>query len=184
MKILQCAAIIVGILCIANTLLYAQDKEMYSINVWNLRADTVQISNSKPTAIIFAGIYGCSSCYSELEQAIQLVDSSITIVILFHTAGNSVLARKQEIQRLAQLVNTRNFYFDITSERNTLLGKYTDGLFAEYKISISPSVLFLLPNKRPLFVQHTTLFGDSNSKPIQRDHCLESVKAALQDHSR
>jgi hypothetical protein len=150
-----------------------------SVKVLTLVSDTVTLDNQKKIAIIFAGGYACSSCYGELENAIRSIDSTMQIVILLRVTGSSVVSRKEEIKRMEKLVRSRSFYFDITSQIVAKIGRYDDGLFGFYDITVSPSVLFLLPDRAPIFLGYTTLF-DKKYGQSTTTHCMDVIRDSLE----
>lgn len=152
-----------------------------SIEVGTILSDTVQLNNQKPVAVIFAGGYACHACYRELEEAIRTVDSTVNIVVLLRLSGNSVIGKKEAIQRMARLVETREFYFDIFPPTVDIVGKYEGGLFGQYKVSICPSVLFLLPQREATFVSYQDLFNADKPEDNKEDEnrCIAVVKEVL-----
>ncbi len=160
------------------------DSAQTPVRVLTILSDTVVLDNQKPLALIFAGGYACSACYGELERAIQQVDSTIQIAILLRVSGSSVVSRKEEIKRMERLVQSRTFYFDATLQKTYRVGGYDDGLFGQYGITISPSMLLLLPGRSPVFISYSTLFhqdgdGIDGAPDTSSNRCIAVVREAI-----
>lgn len=172
-------------LCTGSTFYDIAETDIHSIRVLSTISDTVVLDNQRARAVIFAGGYACSACYGELEHAIQQIDSTIQVVMLLRVSGSSVVSRKEEIKRMERLVQSRTFYFDVTSQATYRVGSYDDGLFGKYGVSISPSVLFLLPGRPAVFINYSTLFyqqsgeiNDVSSAP-RINRCVSVIREAI-----
>jgi hypothetical protein len=145
-----------------------------------IQRDTVTIGSEtiKPSIIIFANNYSCLKCFDVLNSwLLNQIDTSKVNIVLLMRVGTEVLSRRSFMNEMKPIfTSTRKLVFDIQMKTDTFPPvKTADGLFSQFNITKTPSVVVYNGNKQKfeLFLQYEELM---DSKGAMRSQSGTKIK--------
>lgn len=149
-----------------------------TIPIETIASQPVSLPCNRTFVIVLIGDYGCASCYGKLVESIKMIRPTIEVFGLVRVTSRSIIARRQIVTELKKLLLVKEFFFFYTDKIENL-GSYTDGIFGQYRVSITPALLVFRPSHVPSYVSFSTLFRQSLDGAYENQNSTDTLKALL-----
>lgn len=163
-----------------------------AIYVYNIRSDSINISEfSKVNTlfVIFYNNYSCSQCFNQLLYCLKAINKHelSNNVILLMRSGQSIVQKREMFASVKRNISEiKKFYFDIHDDVPDSWPPINlkGGVFGQYNVSKTPSLLIRKPSGNNIFISYDSLFGLLDSQGLSKkrlDNLTKLIKNKIDD---
>ncbi len=160
---MNCTGLFVLVLVSNVHTLLGQDTLRYTAH-HPFRLETVAgtevcVSNRSNVALIVSNGIACGACHTVIEEAVQALDSTFSIIVGVVTRSNSSISRRESVQWVKRLVQTPEIYLLYQSD-------YSNNCTPEFTVDTtlqSPFLLVLRNGSPTATVPYHDLFLDEDN---------------------